>query len=509
MDLNLENNKINNDEINMVSTIPSTINYEPTFWRDILQSSRYILAPMVDQSELAFRLYVRQHGVQCTYSPMFNAGLFVKDHKYRRECLQVLPELDKPMIIQFCANKPETFLEAAKIAEPFCEAIDLNLGCPQIIAKRGHYGAFLQDEWELIYEMVNQTSKAITKPVTCKIRVFEDKEKTIRYAKMIEQAGASLIGVHGRYREQKGPVTGLASWDHIKAVKEALSIPVFANGNIQSYKDVHQCLNQLKVDGVMSAEGILHNPTIFTGKAITIWDAMRGYLKIAQIHTPQFSYIRGHVFKFLHHCLLLEEHEQLRRIVGKTHSIDHMIDVANKLEQRYQNEYEQYVLEHPEIKNDKLEAPLPDTLPIYFCKPYYRPPPTQLNSKIEGSTNQVPEGNKQQLEKVKGFDSNTKLSKRQRKKLEKFVARKRQKNDVEIDELGKEIDLNQYELPVKRKIELCVQCPNPRGVKCEFDFCKTCCRIKTHEEVLDCLAHRFDVKSRQMKIVSQTNAVTN
>lgn len=147
----------------------STSNAGQLFWRDILKSSKYILAPMVDQSELPFRLMVRRYGVECTYSPMFNANLFVKNLKYRRDCLHVLPELDHPMIIQvclclifsytnfftfkFCANSPEIFVEAAKIAAPFAEAIDLNLGCPQIIAKRGHYGAYLQDEWELIHKM--------------------------------------------------------------------------------------------------------------------------------------------------------------------------------------------------------------------------------------------------------------------------------------------------------------------------------------------------------------------
>lgn len=142
-----------------------------TFWTEILKSPRNILAPMVDQSELAFRLLVRQFDVHCTYSPMFNSGIFVKDVKYQQSCLKVVPELDRPLIIQvlkyrigplltyafdinqFCANDPEIFLKAAKIAEPYCDAIDLNLGCPQTIARRGHYGAFLQDEWKLIHDI--------------------------------------------------------------------------------------------------------------------------------------------------------------------------------------------------------------------------------------------------------------------------------------------------------------------------------------------------------------------
>lgn len=93
---------ISEEEWAVVQIAPSisTCNAGQLFWRDILKSSKFILAPMVDQSELPFRLMVRRYGVECTYSPMFNANLFVKDLKYRRDCLHVLPELDQPMIIQ-------------------------------------------------------------------------------------------------------------------------------------------------------------------------------------------------------------------------------------------------------------------------------------------------------------------------------------------------------------------------------------------------------------------------
>ena len=131
--------------------------------------------------------------------------------------------LDRPLIVQFAANDPDQLLEAAKLVENHCDAVDINFGCPQDIARRGHYGSYLQDDWELVYRLsaciqhtqllllilflVNILHERLSIPVTAKFRVFPSVDKTVEYAKMMEQAGAQILTCHGRTRDQRGQNT--------------------------------------------------------------------------------------------------------------------------------------------------------------------------------------------------------------------------------------------------------------------------------------------------------------
>ncbi len=118
-------------------------------WFESIGSPKYICAPMVDQSDLAFRMLCKNHGTQLCYTPMLHSRLTVEDRNYLRLMFTTCKE-ERPLIVQFCGNDPQLLLEACQKVEDRCDAIDINLGCPQGIAKKGQYGSFLLDKPDLI-----------------------------------------------------------------------------------------------------------------------------------------------------------------------------------------------------------------------------------------------------------------------------------------------------------------------------------------------------------------------
>jgi tRNA-dihydrouridine synthase 1 len=254
-----------------------------------------------------------------------------------------------------------------------CDAVDLNLGCPQGIAKKGHYGSFLQDEWDLIYDMVSTLHVNLRVPVCAKIRVFEDRQKTLAYAKHICSAGVSILTIHGRTREMKGQWTGLADWDIIREIRRVIpkDIVMFANGNIQFHGDLERCIAITGVDGVMSAEGHLYNPAIFVDKDEDIerrhprMDRLaREYLDIVkELNDPLSNVaVKGHLFKLFKSAL--EMHTDIRNTLGASHNFEDYENVLSMLEKRIEKELE----EHPEAEGQA-------NVPWYRCQPYFRPEP--------------------------------------------------------------------------------------------------------------------------------------
>ncbi|KAI0202208.1 dihydrouridine synthase [Astrocystis sublimbata] len=272
------------------TTTTTTTKLHGRAFYESLGSPRFVVAPMVDQSEFAWRRLTRSFMTAeddaklLAYTPMFHARLFEETPKYRDSHFQATkqpiatpecdttrlfldgnPQLDRPLFVQFCANDPQHLLRAAQMVAPYCDAVDLNFGCPQGIARKGHYGAFLQEDQRLIYQLVNILHENLSVPVTAKIRILDTKEETLAYAKNVLAAGASILTVHGRRREQKGHLTGVADWAYIRYLRENLPADtvIFANGNVLQHGDIQKCLDATGADAVMSAEGNLSDPAIF------------------------------------------------------------------------------------------------------------------------------------------------------------------------------------------------------------------------------------------------------
>ncbi len=311
-------------------------------WYRSINSPKYFVAPMVQHSELAFRLLTREYGAHVTVTPMIHARIFLQSPKFRRSFFDFWPE-DSPMIAQFCGNDPETVVAACKLVQHRCTAVDLNLGCPQNIAKRGNYGSFLLEDADTVVKIVEACAQQLSVPVTCKIRIQENFDATLDLVHRITQAGASLITVHGRTRHENKLSTREAHWDKIAAIKQVAQVPIIANGGMFDREDIRRCLQETAADGVMLSEAILDNPGVFTGgvhlptgRQHNVVDMAWRYLEIAEAVGASWQQIQGHLVKMLYGGLALQRDLQDRLCKGDGYfTFDSLKDIVRELGLRY------------------------------------------------------------------------------------------------------------------------------------------------------------------------------
>lgn len=206
------------------------------------------------------------------------------------------------------------------------------------------------DNLPLVKSLVQTLAQNLHVPVSCKIRIFPSLQDTIAYAKMLEDAGCSLLAVHGRTRDEKDGKKFRANWSAIKAVRSAVRIPVLANGNIRHMDDVRSCLEHTGVDGVLSAESLLENPALFGGYRTAEWiegddgsmedggldqaELVLEYLKLCERHPVPWRMIRSHVHKMLGEWFRI--HPQLREELNAQSKLtfEWLNDLVNRLKQQ-------------------------------------------------------------------------------------------------------------------------------------------------------------------------------
>lgn len=223
-------------------------------------NSRVLQSPLSGVTDLVFRRLVRRYAADSMmYTEMVNAtGLhYVKELP---KIMEVDPN-ERPISIQLFDCRPDFLAEAAQMAvDEGADTIDINMGCPVNKITKNGGGSSLLRQPELAGEIVRSVVKAVKVPVTVKTRIgWTDKEINIlEFAKRMENAGAQMITVHGRTRAQG--YNGSAKWEWIARVKEILSIPVIANGDIFSVEAAINCLELTGADGVMCSRGTLGYP---------------------------------------------------------------------------------------------------------------------------------------------------------------------------------------------------------------------------------------------------------
>lgn len=276
-----------------------------------------MLAPMAGVTDRSFRVLCRRFGAEYLVSEMVSAKALCYEQRGKKRSgaaggtaiLAAISREETPMAIQLFGSEPSFMAEAAKLLEEGAYrgctseappvAIDVNMGCPVRKITGNGEGSALMKNPQLAGEIVYAISRAVTIPVTVKIRAGWDEQSknAPQLARILEQAGAKLICVHGRTREQQ--YAPGADWQIIAETKKSVSVPVVGNGDVGSAQDALRMLEQTGCDGVMVGRGAMGNPWIFSEIASVLegrtWNppSVTERLQTAEEHLEQILIHKG------------------------------------------------------------------------------------------------------------------------------------------------------------------------------------------------------------------------
>ncbi|KAM3919764.1 tRNA-dihydrouridine(20) synthase [NAD(P)+]-like [Leptodactylus fuscus] len=303
---------------------------------------KLILAPMVRVGTLPMRLLALEYGADIVYCEEL---VDIKMLQCKRVVNEVLQTVDyiaptERVIFQTCEREkdrlvfqmgtadPERALAVAKFIENDVAAIDVNMGCPKEYSTKGGMGAALLSNPEKIEKILKTLVNGISKPVTCKIRILPTLEETVNLVKRIERCGVAAIAVHGRKKEERPqhPV----HCEFIKAISEAVSIPVIANGGsqelIREFQDIEAFRSVTNTSSVMVARAAMWNPSIFRREGLLpLEHVMQDYIRHAVRYNNHYTNTK--------YCLCQMMRDQLESPLGrKLHATQSTLDICEVFE---------------------------------------------------------------------------------------------------------------------------------------------------------------------------------
>ena len=230
---------------------------------NVVLENNIFLAPMAGVTDLPFRILCKEMGCGLVYSEMVSAkGIFYGNENTTK--LLTIEQRERPTAVQLFGSDPAIMAAMAKKIENYpIDILDVNMGCPAPKVVKNGEGSALTKNPSLVGQIIKAMVTAQKKPVTVKIRKgFDDNHiNAVEIAKVAQENGAAAIAVHGRTREQY--YSGKADWDSIKAVKDAVSIPVIGNGDVFTPQDAKALLEYTNCDAIMIGRAAQGNPWIF------------------------------------------------------------------------------------------------------------------------------------------------------------------------------------------------------------------------------------------------------